>query len=107
MKFILQGGGKREASRIFNIGEDTIYKWIRRYNEGNLEAKKRTHFRTKIPIERLLKYVKENPDHTLKDIGQRVNLSITRVWEHLKRLGWTRKKDHALCRVLRRKAGPI
>jgi transposase len=40
MFFISNGGGKREASKVFGIGEDTIYRWIRIQETGNLSAKK-------------------------------------------------------------------
>jgi putative transposase len=92
ISFISQGGGKREAAKIFGIGEDTIYRWIRREKAGELEAKKRTEFPIKVPHEVLRKYVEENPDHTLKEIGAAVGLHSSKVWKHLKRLGLTLKK---------------
>ncbi|NDB84782.1 MAG: transposase [Alphaproteobacteria bacterium] len=92
ISFISQGGGKREASRVFNIGEDTVYRWIRRDKAGDLSPKKRTNFPRKVPLEVLVKYVSCHPDHTLKEIGLAVNLSISKVWKHLKQLGITLKK---------------
>lgn len=92
ISFINRGGGRREASKLFSIGEDTIYRWIRRNKSGDLAPKKRTDFRTKVPLETLRKYVEDNPDHTLKEIGLAVNLSGSKVWKHLKRLNLTRKK---------------
>lgn len=92
ISFVGQGGSKRTAAKLFNIGEDTIYRWIRRDKLGNLEPKKRTDFPTKVPLETLRKYVEEHPDHTLKEIGQSVKLSPSKVWKHLKRLNLTRKK---------------
>jgi len=38
MSFITSGGGKREASKIFGIGEDTIYRWMRREKAGGKET---------------------------------------------------------------------
>jgi putative transposase len=92
ISFITQGGGKREAAKLFNIGEDTIYRWMRLNKSGDLGAKKRTDFPIKVPLETLRKYVEENPDHTLKEIGQAVKLSGSKVWKHLKKLKLTRKK---------------
>ena len=92
ISFISQGGSKREAAKVFNIGEDTIYRWQRRHKLGDLNPKKRTNFQTKVPLETLCKYVEEHPDHTLQEIGQAVNLSASKVWKHLKKLGITRKK---------------
>jgi putative transposase len=75
MTFVNQGGSKREASRVYNIGENTIYRWIRRFKAGNLKPKERTDFPRKVPIETLRNYVKENPDHALKEIGLALGLS--------------------------------
>ncbi len=92
ISFVTKGGSKREAAKLFNIGEDTIYRWIRRDKLGDLAPRKRTDFPTKIPLETLRKYVEDHPDHTLKEIGQAVNLSGSKVWKHLKKLNLTRKK---------------
>ena len=56
ISFVTQGGSKREAAKVFNIGEDTIYRWLRLNKLGDLSAKKRTDFPTKIPLETLRKY---------------------------------------------------
>ena len=92
ISFVAQGGSKRAAAKLFNIGEDTIYRWIRRDKSGDLSAKKRTDFPTKVPLETLRKYVEEHPDHTLKEIGEAVKLSGSKVWKHLKKLNLTGKK---------------
>jgi putative transposase len=92
ISFIVQGGSKRAAAKVFNVGEDTIYRWLRRNKSGDLAPRKRTDFPTKVPLETLRKYVEENPDHTLKEIGLAVKLSGSKVWKHLKKLKLTRKK---------------
>jgi putative transposase len=92
ISFISQGGRKRDAAKLFNIGEDTIYRWIRRDKLGNLAPKKRTDFPTKIPLETLREYVEKHPDHTLKEIGIALGLHASKVWKHLKKLDLTRKK---------------
>jgi len=92
ISFISQGGSKREAAKMFDIGEDTIYRWMRLNKLGDISAKKRKDFPTKIPLETLRKYVEKHPDHILKEIGQAVGLSASNVWKHLKKLDLTRKK---------------
>jgi transposase len=92
ISFISQGGSKREAAKMFDIGEDTIYRWKRLNKLGDISAKKRKDFPTKIPLETLRKYVEKHPDHILKEIGQAVGLSASNVWKHLKKLDLTRKK---------------
>lgn len=90
--FVTQGGSKRAAAKMFNIGEDTIYRWLRLNKLGDLSPKKRIDFPTKIPLETLRKYVEEHPDHTLKEIGLAVGLHASKVWKHLKKLNFTLKK---------------
>ena len=105
ISFVRQGHSKREASKVFNIGEDTIYRWLRRFNAGEpLLAKKRTHFVTKVPIEVLKSYVEEQPDRTLKEIGAAIGLSDSKVWKHLNKMNMTQKKDCSLCGTLPRRA---
>lgn len=92
MDFILQGGAKREASRIFGIGEDSVYRWIRRYNAGDLRPKKRVFLPKKVNVDKLLAYVEEHPDHTLIEIGTALCLGRQTVCNYLNRLKITRKK---------------
>ena len=92
ISFVRQGHSKREASKIFNIGEDTIYRWFRRLKTGTLLPKKRTHFTTKVPMQTLKNYVEEHPDHTLKEIGEALGICQSVVWKHLRKLNITRKK---------------
>ena len=42
--FILQGGTKQEAAEVFGLGEDSIYRWMRRYKAGDLKPKKTNIF---------------------------------------------------------------
>jgi len=103
ISFVTKGGRKREAAKLFNIGEDTIYRWIRQNKSGDLSPKKRTHFPTKVSIETLRKYVEDHPDHTLKEIGQAVKLSASKVWKHVKKLGLTlKKRPHSTVNVMKK-----
>lgn len=93
LNFISNGGRKREAAKIFNIGEDTVYRWIRIQNkQGNLKPKKRIFYPQKVNTDILQKYVEENPDHTLKEISTSLNLGLNTVWKWLRRLKITLKK---------------
>jgi len=96
ISFINQGKSKREAGKVLNIGEDTIYRWIRRDKEGSLSPKKRSDFSTKVPHETLRQYVLDHPDHTLKEIGEAVNLSHLKFGSTLTGSTSLEKKDHTL-----------
>jgi transposase len=92
LSYTKKGGGKREASKLFEIGEATIYRWIKLSEEGSLSPKKRTAFYQKVDSNMLREYVGENPDHTLKQISGALNLGATTVFDWLKRMKITRKK---------------
>lgn len=92
MAYIASGGGKREASKVFNIGEDTIYRWIRRQKAGSLAAIKRTQYPCKLSSYELIKYVEENNDHTLTQMALALKVGRSTVFRWLKRLNITRKK---------------
>jgi putative transposase len=92
MAFIASGSSKREAAKVFNIGEDTIYRWLRRQKAGNLAPKKRTDFPRKVDLKKLRFYVASHPDHTLTEIAKALGLGVCTVFKWLNRLGITRKK---------------
>lgn len=89
---IMGGCRKREAAKIFNIGEATIYRWLNLHKQGDIKPKKRTNYVRKVNIEQLLHYVERNPDHMLKEIGETLDLKFQTVGNWLKRLNITRKK---------------
>jgi len=92
LEYIERGGKKREASGVFNIGEDTIYRWIRLKKLGNLSAKKRVSSPKKVDVEGLKEYVLLYPDHTLKEIGSAFNVAGKTIFVWLRKLNITRKK---------------
>jgi transposase len=89
---VMSGCSKREAARVFNIGEATVYNWLRLYKGGSLKPKKRTNYPRKVDEHALKKYVETNPDHTLKQIAEALGLKFQTVAKWLKRLNITRKK---------------
>ena len=92
ISYIMSGGSKREAARTFNIGEDTIYRWMRRHKAGDIRPKIRTDYPRKIDEQKLKDYVEANPDHTLEQIGRGLNLGRQTIFRWLRRLKITRKK---------------
>lgn len=92
ISYITSGGSKREAAKVFNIGEATVYNWLRLYKAGSLKPKKRTDYPRKVDEQELRDYVKQNPDHTLEQIAQALDLGVKTVFTWLNRLKITRKK---------------
>ena len=89
---IMSGCSKREAARIFNVGEATVYRWINLHKAGDIRPKKRTDYPRKVDEQKLKEYVEQNPDHTLKQIAEALDLKFQNVAKWLKRLQITRKK---------------
>ena len=92
ISYIMGGSSKREAARMFNIGEDTIYRWLRLHKAGDLRPKKRISYPRKMDEEKLKEYVKDHPDHTITEIASALKLGRQTVFSWLRRLNITRKK---------------
>jgi len=98
VKKVHDGMSKSEAVEFFNIGHDTLYRWLKKHAEiGNLADKERKSYKSKkICSQRLLEKIEESPDATLEEISQQFLCSQVAVWKRLKKLGITRKKNHAI-----------
>lgn len=103
---IMSGCSKREAAKVFNIGEATVYNWLKLHKEGSLKPKKRTDYPRKVDEQKLRDYVELNPDHTLTQIGSALNLKFQTVGKWLKRLKITRKKRQRFTKNGMKKSGP-
>lgn len=57
VRFVEHGGGKSEAARLFNIGRQTVHRWLWLHASGSLKPKKRTSFHQKMDVEQLKAYV--------------------------------------------------
>jgi transposase len=79
---------------IFNIGIDTLNRWIKKYNEtGGFAPKTRTKYRQrKFSDSDLLNYIKTKPSATLEEMAQHFSVKPSSVHARLKALNITRKK---------------
>jgi transposase len=83
----------QKASQIFQIGTATIYRWVsQKKKKGTLEPKRRAYAYKRIDDQKLIKYVEDNPDHFLFEIGKHFNLTPQAIFYALRRLKITRKK---------------
>jgi len=64
ISFVENGGGKREASRLFQISPDTLHRWLR---SSDLKPKKHGTRKRKIDKEALRRDVEQNPDALLRE----------------------------------------
>lgn len=85
---------KLETAEVFKVGTTTLQQWkIQLKETGNLTAKKRRETWRKIDPERLKHYLKEHPDAYLREIAAEFSCSENSVFNALKRLNITRKKN--------------
>ena len=94
IKYVERGAKKREASQIFGVGENAIYRWIKQKREqGHLRRKPIyvAEYRKMNPKE-LIKYVEGNPDKTQKEIAAHFGVAPQSVSEAFQKHKITRKK---------------
>lgn len=104
LDFIDQGNTKILASKLFGIGRDTIYRWIRlRKDTGMLKAKVRVYLPLKVDYQKLQEIMKNKPDSTLKELGSFFNMSGPGMGYVLERLKITRKKRQLITKKETRK----
>ena len=94
--FIKAGGSPTTATKIFNIGRATIYRWLHR---DNLAPTKVKHRQRKVDLDALAKDVQEYPDDRLVDRAQRFGGRPSTIHYALQKLKITRKKRVTLPRT--------
>jgi transposase len=90
VSYVNEGGSKGEASRIFAIGRDTIYRWLSADDLSPRPAKTR---KRKLDKAALAKHVQEYPDMILRERAAHFGVRINSVWEALQRLRIRKKND--------------
>lgn len=101
IKFVeTENGSPKEACAVLGIHSSTLTKWLKRYREtGEISPVSRGKYRKqKVDIEHLKRYVSNHPDATLSELAEPFGVFPSTIFYHLKKLGITRKKNHALRR---------
>ena len=99
MKFIEEGNSIKSTAEQFSIGETTIKEWKKLRNEtGSLEKRPLNRTFKKIDPEKLKAFVEENPDAYQYEIAEHFGCVQNAVFEALKKLNITRKKNGTLRR---------
>jgi len=93
--YVLEGGQKKRACQIFQIGRDTLYRWLRQYQtEGGLTPKPRGKYAVrKLDDAVVAQYIGEHPDATLEELGETFSVSAVAIWKACRRLHLTREKN--------------
>ncbi len=105
------GASRREAARLFRVGDATAVRWFQRWSEtGETSAKPGTgHARSPLKAQEgwLLDLAAATPDLTLDEIRQKLaeahglKASLGSIWRFFNRHGISFKKNRA-----RNRAGP-
>lgn len=94
LQYLEKNKNREAASRLFQVGVATIYRWLSRKKEkGTVEPLRRPYAYKVIDDQKLIDYIEKNPDHFLVEIGQHFNLTPQAIFYALKRLKITRKKS--------------
>lgn len=92
--FVREGGSKTEAAERFSVSRAVIYIWLKSENQSPLKTgPKGPH---KVDLEKLKQLVSESPDAYLDEMAVALNVSAFAIAYGLKRLGISRKKNHAV-----------
>jgi transposase len=104
--YIESGHSRNEASSLFGVSIRSICRWMKLKQEtGNLNARHVPRSPHKLPNQELLEYVKANPDRYLREIADHFKCGISSVFDALKRLGITLKKNSTYIRREMKKNG--
>jgi len=75
IEYVESGGSQVSAANIFGVSYRTIWNWIQRKKQGQLEPKKYETSPRKIDDKRLIQFIMDHPDAYLREIenakGQR------------------------------------
>lgn len=97
LDFVEAGGSKAEAARRFQVSARSVFYWLKQGRDyvvsrpGPRDARKTDR-------NKLIKIVEAHPDIMLKELSERLEVSINAVHHSLKVLGYTRKKNGTLQR---------
>jgi len=93
LKYLEKNNDVIAVSKLFNIGEATVRRWISLYKkEGHVKPRKRPYAYRKIDPDELKKFLDENPDLFLFEIAQHFSVTLQAIFYACKRLKITRKK---------------
>jgi len=101
--YVAEGGRKVDACRIFKIGHDTLYRWLRLQTSGDLSPKVGRRGPHKLDEEALSAYIFKHPDVTLEEAGLVFSVHASTISRACRRLQITRKKNHPVRGAERRR----
>jgi len=95
VKFIREGGGKREAALRFGVGEASVYRWVAQEDETAYKKPGPRNSR-KLNREDLGENVLRHADWTMAERARYFKVSVFCIHYNLNKLRVSRKKNDAL-----------
>ena len=95
LAYLSRGHTIKSASEIFQVSKKTINNWkksVQEHGHCNPRLSKRRAPR-KIDDAAILSYIEEHPDALLEEIAEHFSCRPVSVWQRLRILGITRKKN--------------
>ena len=90
-------GNVLKTSKLFNLNYRTVFRWKETAARGeSLIHKSGGKIVEKINPEKLKEYVDKHPDKYLRELAKEFNCSKTCIFDALKKLGYTNKKNYKL-----------
>ena len=98
VSYVKSGHSRDSASKIFKLARGTVLSWLKMSETGDIKPKKRGPKQGKIREDRgkLLNFINNNTDKTLKELGEIFKVSHHSIWKILrKEFGYSYKKKHS------------
>ena len=93
VRFVKRGGTKVEAAERFDIGRQTVYRYLAAEREGRLAPRPWGGSKKRFGDDDLRREVKAKPSAILKAHAKAFGVNPSSIWKRLRRLGITLKKN--------------
>jgi len=100
LECVERGESRQDIIKFFGISLKTLSNWVQLHrNNQDLKPNKRGCYSESNNLDNLLsQMVLDNPDFTLDEFSELIPQHRTTIFYHLKKMGITRKKNHAIRR---------
>ena len=100
LECVKRGENRQDIIKFFGISLKTLSNWVQLERDNqDLEPNQRGYYSDSNDLHKLLsQLVLDHPDFTLDEFSELIPKHRTTIFYHLKKMGITRKKNHAIRR---------